>query len=72
MYLPTNGAVNSQIRAQTIVEYPHNRFFSAETNSVVDVVRIESVVEIAIFAVIEVTIKSTTRSFGVTKEVKKH
>lgn len=42
------GAVSNQILAQTIVEKAHIRFFSAVTNSVVHVVRMASVLEMAI------------------------
>lgn len=46
---PIKGAHRSQIRAHTIVEKAHIRFLSAETSSVVHVVRMDSVLEIAIF-----------------------
>lgn len=51
---PIKGAHSSQIRAQTIVEKAHIRFLSAETNSVVHVVRMAKVLEMAIFVPIPV------------------
>lgn len=45
---PINGAHSSQILAQTIVEKAHIRFFSTDTNSVVQVVKIANVLEMAI------------------------
>jgi hypothetical protein len=63
---PMNGAVNSQIRAQTIVEYPHNLFFSGVTSSVVQVVSIESVQEMPIFTAIAADMRRITRSIPIT------
>lgn len=45
---PIKGAQSSQILAQTIVEKAHMRFFSTDTNSVVHVVNIANVLEMAI------------------------
>lgn len=49
---PTNGAVSNQIRAQTIVERAQIFFFSGHTSSVVQVVSIARVEEMAIFEII--------------------
>lgn len=64
--LPTNGANSSQILAHTIEEYPHIRFFSGDTNSVVHVVNMERVDEIVILATIDVTMSRKIRSDPVT------
>ena len=64
--LPMNGRSNSHILAQTIVLYPHNRFFAGSTSSWVEVVKIESVVETVILATIDVIIRRTILSDPVT------
>lgn len=51
---PMKGAHSSHILAQTIVEKAIILFFSAQTSSVVQVVRIDKVHEIAIFVPIAV------------------
>lgn len=51
---PIKGAHSSQILAHTIVEKAHMRFLSADTNSVVQVVRMARVLEMAIFVPIAV------------------
>lgn len=50
---PTNGAVSSQTLAQTIVENAQTFFFSSHTNSVVHVVKIAKVDDIATLDTIE-------------------
>lgn len=60
MVEPTNGAVNSQIRAQTMVENAQIFLLSAGTNSVVHVVNMASVEEIAILETIAVHMNSAT------------
>lgn len=62
MVAPTYGAVNSHIRAQTIVENPQIFFFSALTNSTVHVVNIASVDDVAVFSTIAENISSATRA----------
>lgn len=64
---PINGAHSSQILAQTIVEKAHIRFFSADTSSVVQVVRMASVLEMAILVPIAVYKKFT---FWIIKAIK--
>lgn len=48
--------------------YPHSRRFSGATHSVVHVIKMANVELIAIFDAIEVTIKRTSLSKGVTEE----
>lgn len=69
---PTNGAVNNQILAQTIVENAQIFFFSSRTNSVVHVVKIARVEDIATFDTIEMAIKIATLASPVTVENKKN
>lgn len=57
---PTNGAVSNQILAQTIVENAQIFFFSSRTNSVVHVVNIAKVDDIATLDTIEIAIKIAT------------
>lgn len=64
--LPMNGSNSSHILAQTIVLYPQSLFFSGETSSVVDVVRIESVDETVTLATIDVASRRNTLSDPVT------
>lgn len=64
---PTNGAVNSQIRAHTIVENAQIFFFSSHTNSVVHVVNIASVDDIATLDTIDIAIRIATFASPVTK-----
>lgn len=59
---PTKGLVNNQIRVQIVEVYPHNRRFSGDTISVVQVINIDNVVLTAIFDVIEVAMRSITLS----------
>lgn len=68
---PTKGAVSSQILAQTIVDKAQTFFFSSLTNSVVQVVRIASVDEMAIFDTMALHMRSATRPSPWTKRVKK-
>lgn len=70
MVAPTNGAVNSQIRAQTIVENAQIFFFSPDTNSVVQVVNMANVDDIAIFDIIAVHINKATRASPLTVATK--
>lgn len=60
---PTNGAVSSQILAQTIVDNAQIFFFSSDTNSTVHVVSIESVEDIAALEIIADNMSKATRSF---------
>lgn len=58
---PINGAQSNQIRAYTIVEKPQIFFFSTETNSVVQVVSMANVDDIAVFEIMALHIKKATR-----------
>lgn len=58
---PMNGPQSNQTRAYTIVEKPHIFFFSAGTNSVVQVVSMANVDDIAVFETIALHIKRATR-----------
>lgn len=69
MVAPTNGAVSSQMRAQTIVEKAHIFFFSADTSSVVQVVRIANVDEMATLETIALHISRATRASVFTGDV---
>lgn len=61
MVAPTNGAVSSQMRAHTIVEKAQIFFFSSHTSSVVQVVSMASVDEMAIFETMALHISRATR-----------
>jgi hypothetical protein len=63
---PTNGADSSQIRVQIVDVYPQSLLFSGETISVVQVIKIDNVVLMAIFEAIEVSINRTNRWNSVT------
>lgn len=58
---PVNGAQSNHIRAYTIVEKPQIFFFSPQTNSVVHVVRMAKVHEIAAFDIIDDNMSRATR-----------
>lgn len=60
---PMNGAQSSHVRAYTIVEKPQIRFFSAHTSSVVHVVKMANVDDIATFDTIDASISKATRRF---------
>lgn len=66
MLAPTKGAVNSHMRAQTIVENAQIFFFSLDTNSVVHVVSMASVDEMAIFEIIAEHMSKATRELPFT------
>lgn len=66
---PTKGLVSNQILVHIVDVYPHSRLFSGETISVVHVIRIDSVVLIAIFDVILVTMRSITLSKPATRDI---
>lgn len=66
MVAPTNGAVNSHRRAQTMVENAQIFFFSLDTSSVVHVVSMASVDEMAIFETIAEHISNATRESPLT------
>lgn len=68
---PINGAVNNHILAQTIVEKPQIFFFSAQTSSVVQVVNIARVDEIAVFDTMAVHMNSATRASPCTENSNK-
>ncbi len=59
---PTKGLDNNQILVQIVEVYPHNRRFSGDTISVVQVINIDNVVLIAIFDAMEVAMRSITLS----------
>lgn len=59
---PTNGAVNSQILAHTTVENAQIFFFSSHTNSVVHVVSIANVDDIATLDTMDIAIRTATRA----------
>lgn len=63
---PTNGAVSNHILAQTMVENAQIFFFSSRTSSVVHVVNIARVDDIAVFETIEIAIRIATRASPVT------
>lgn len=64
---PTNGAVSSQMRAHTIVEKAQIFFFSSHTSSVVQVVSMASVDEMAIFETMALHISRATRRSKLTE-----
>lgn len=64
---PINGAPSNQNLAQQIVEKAQIFFFSSVTNSTVDVVSIESVVDMAVLEIMAESISSTTRVFPETE-----
>lgn len=68
---PTNGAVSNQILAQTIVENAQIFFFSSRTNSVVHVVNIAKVDDIATLDTIEIAIRVATLASPVTSRQNK-
>lgn len=68
---PTKGLVSNQILVHIVDVYPHNRRFSGDTISVVHVIKIDNVVLIAIFDVIDVTMRRITLSKPLTKYCKK-
>lgn len=57
---PTNGAVSNQILAHTTVEKAHIFFFSLHTNSVVQVVSIANVDDMATLDTMEIAIRIAT------------
>lgn len=59
---PTNGAVNSQILAQTTVENAQIFFFSLHTSSVLHVVSIAKVDDMATLDTIDIAIRTATRA----------
>lgn len=63
---PTNGAVSSHIRAQTIVDKAQILFFSGHTSSVVQVVSVASVEDMAVFEIIAEHMRSATRASPLT------
>lgn len=66
MVAPTNGAVSNQIRAQTIVERAQTFFFSGHTSSVVHVVSMASVEEMAVFETMAEHMRRATRASPLT------
>lgn len=58
---PIKGAPRRHKRAQQIVENEHILRFSTETNSMVQVVKMAKVLEIAIFEIMAVNINKATR-----------
>ncbi len=67
---PTNGAVSNQILAHTIVENAQIFFFSSHTNSVVHVVSMARVDDMATLDTIEIAIRSTILASPFTVEGK--
>lgn len=70
MVAPTNGAVNSQMRAHTMVEKAQIFFFSSLTNSVVHVVNMANVDDMAIFDIIAEHMSNATRESPLTENGK--
>lgn len=68
---PTKGADSNQILAQTTVENAQIFFFSSRTNSVVHVVSIAKVDDIATLDTIEIAIKIATLASPLTVGIDK-
>lgn len=66
---PTNGAVNSHILAHTTVENAQIFFFSAQTNSVLHVVSMARVDDIATLDTIDMAIRIATRESPLAVEI---
>lgn len=69
---PTNGALKSQIRVHIVDVYPNKRRLSGDTISVVQVIKIDKVVLIAILETIDVTISNTILSNNETFKIYKN